>query len=438
MLAALGAVSLVLVAALAIAIALGDQRRLMVTATSPASGDSISSGERLLTITFNAEADRPSIERRLSIEPSTPYSVRWRGKTVELVLNGALNPGSYRLRLGSRAEGAGGEALQAPLDLPFRVRNPGIVFVEQVGQRQRLVAVRDGERRELATSGRIRDFAVSPAGTSIAVITEDDAVTALSKLDPATGRTERISGSREVDLGAVAWSADGQALLVTKRDRLPGGGEGVPRTSLVRLSGEFIALIDPDGNPTQAPAWSPDGQSIAYLSPATAQLLVRNLSTREVVNIGVPRGGLPAWSPDSKRIAFESVPPTAGGSVPAQPVLVKAIDGGFERSFGVPGEVWSAPRFLDSGTLIVLRRVLGEASIGTELVFLSIESGLTLRTVLLAPAADDVAEWDLDPPRRTVLYVVRAGAQSAILQLDLDSGQRTPLGISGERARWLP
>jgi hypothetical protein len=167
-------------------------------------------------------------------------------------------------------------------------------------------------------------------------------------------------------------------------------------------------------------------------------MVVRNLSTQETLFVGQPRGGAPAWSADSKLVAFESVP-AATTSNPPQPITVHSLDGTLDRTLGVSGEVRTAPKFWDADTVASLRRKVGEASGGVDLLFESIKDGTLQRGVRLLPGgADFIRDWDIDPSRTKIVYAVRSATRYTTIELDLQSGQRKEIMIQGDRPKWVP
>ena len=437
---------------LAAVVLLGDQRMFTVVAATPADGDEVPLTVREVSVTFNAEPDQASVEDRLTLDPPVAGSIRWRGKTLVYTFTSPLSVGTHRVAIAAGASGRASQTMSEPFSLTFQVREPGIAVVVHESSGDRLVAVRGTVTQTLLSAQAIDSIAVSPDGAQIAVISQGASGAQQEKLDPATadqGPTilalvasdgssqQAISDSPDVLLGGVDWAADASSLLVVRRDRLPLGQLGVPRVWLMRLNGDWVGPIDPSGVPSINPVWSPDAQSVAYISPSDGKLIVQNLSTHAIVNLGQPRGSTPAWSPDSKQIAFESVPPE-GATTLLQQVTVKSLDGTVNRAIGGPGEVRSQPVFLDSSTLLGLRRTLGADTKGTELLFESLTDGSLLRSILLAPGQDVVLNWRLDPTHKKVVYAVRSGSQTTTLVLDLESGRKTPLGVAGDDPRWLP
>ncbi|MEM7257245.1 MAG: Tol-Pal system beta propeller repeat protein TolB [Pseudomonadota bacterium] len=78
---------------------------------------------------------------------------------------------------------------------------------------------------------------------------------------------------------------------------------------LADIDGENIIRVLEISRPLLSPAWSPNGQQLAYVSfefPGRTAIIVQNLATaerRKLISIeGI--NGAPAWSPDGRRLAL--------------------------------------------------------------------------------------------------------------------------------------
>ncbi len=431
--------ALVAVALLA-AILLGDQRRIRVAFVQPDAAVPAPATLREIALAFDREPDRAAAEAALSFDPPLEGTIRWRGRTLVFVPAAPLTPGIYTVRLAAGSLGRAGEPLADPFEHRFTVREPGVILVRPGADGEELVEVRAGaEPRVLARAPRIIDVAVAPDGSRIAVVVAgEDGRGSLALVDVVAGTAQALIFDPAYNIGGVSWAPDGSTLAVVRRDRLPGGEEGVPRAWLVRLGGEFVATLDPEGLPSLSPSWAPDGQHLAYISPSDARLVVINLATQERAELGQPRGGLPAWAPGSRLVAFESAPRGVTGALPLQPVRVLSLDGAVDLTLGREGETRSAPRFLDDETVVTLRRVIGGQRTGTDLVFESTRDGRQLRAINLEPGTGLVLHWDLDPLGQRVVYSVLSPAGATTWTLDLATGERRELAIAGTAPRWLP
>ena len=436
---ALFAISVLTMVAFAATLTLGDQRRMVVLLASPSDSDEVPSTLSEVAITFNREPDRVAVEQAFAISPAVAGVAHWRGRTFVFVPSSPWPVGRVTVSVGSGKLGRASEPLVDPFKLEFTVREPGIAAIVTKGDEQDLVELRDnGEQTVLLAAPRIIDFAVSPDGREVAVVTSDSSYHGgLALVSLSDNRATALVQSPEINIGGVTWSSDSSTLLVIRRDLLPSGDEGVPRAWLLRRGGEFIGPVDPEGDPSLSPSWSPDGQRIAFVSPASARLVVRNLTTQETQVLGQPRGGEPVWSADSTAVAFETVPDTATSN-PPQPVRVVSLDGTVDRTFGVAGEIRSAPKFWNATTLASLRMRVGASGGGTELVFESLDDGSVIRTVHLTGGADFIPGWDINPARTKIVFADQVAGKTTSYELDLESGQRTMLPIPAESPRWIP
>ena len=436
-------VSLSVISAVALAILLavslaGDQRRVAAVLSSPASGEEVPVTLTSIVVTFDAEVSETHAAERLTLDPPVPGVLRQRGRSIEIVFTEPLEVGRMSLSIDAGPLGRSGEELEDRFELAFSVREPGVIFVAADGNEQRLVAQLGESQEELARAARISSYAVSRDGSRVAVVlaAADDS-TELRVVEAETGDATVVVSDPSVALGDVIWAPDGGSLLVARRDRLPDGTHGAARIWLLRTDGTFVGEIDEEGLPSMAPAWSPDAQAVAYVTPTTSEVVVINLSTGQRTAVGSVRGRVVSWSPNSDFIAFEATPVEDTPS-PPQPVVVATTAGETVLRLGAEREIRSQPRFLTNGTLLSLWRQLGADASGTELRFESLETGEALRAIWLADSPDFVTSWEIDPTKARVVYAVRSADLETVFAIDLESGDREVVALGADRARWLP
>ena len=106
----------------------------------------------------------------------------------------------------------------------------------------------------------------------------------------------------ELVRGEPAWSPDGQWIAFTQSNTNPasrGGGLWVMRVN----GGSKRQLTDhPDDGFDSHPSWSPDGQRIVFARDGLAIVTVATGDVARLTLPGVVRA--PAWSPDGRHIAF--------------------------------------------------------------------------------------------------------------------------------------
>ncbi|HET8872357.1 MAG TPA: hypothetical protein VFM83_01605 [Gaiellaceae bacterium] len=202
-------------------------------------------------------------------------------------------------------------------------------------------------------------LAVEPDGTGVRQVTPDTAP--VGRISPDGSRvtfvrdshiwTARLDGSQERQLtsgasldGAPAWSSDGQQIAFGR--------------STSSATSDIFVVDSSGGAPRQVthndvgfsaggPAWSPDGSWIAFLSFGQLLAVHPDGSGRHVIasTIGLRAYGEPAWSPDGTRLAL-------GGCG----IAVVNADGSGVRELTGSGVREGQPAWSPDGTKIVFAR----------------------------------------------------------------------------------
>jgi hypothetical protein len=206
--------------------------------------------------------------------------------------------------------------------------------------------------------------------------------------------TERRRITRRMQTTNPAWSPDGQRIAFTRSEDV---GE------YTRLSADDVFVMDADGSDLKQltadhvgvhsgqPAWSPDGTRIAFVRGASVpttlivrpgSVFVMNADGSDVQRL--TRGWLdarPAWSPDGREIAFSRSKRVASSS---RAIWVMDADGGHLRKLThAATSLDGAPAWSPDGARIAFVRLTRESPVnGKAALYIMNRDGSDLRELL--------------------------------------------------------
>lgn len=222
---------------------------------------------------------------------------------------------------------------------------PMIVFDMIVdGNRDIYRAALDGGDVERLTTHPRDDHDPTAAGGTIVFVSNRDGNAELYSL-PLAGGTERRLTSTSADEMHPSLSADGRRLAFAR-------GVGLSKVYIANADAGGAVRPDPfhghDGTLENAPAWHPDGQTLAFSSTAGGNPDIHrwNGGTAALL-VGGSRGEFePAWSPDGRQLAFGS---TRSGDPDLY--LLNIADGIVTRLTDRPGSD-GYPAWLQDGRIV--------------------------------------------------------------------------------------
>ncbi len=249
-----------------------------------------------------------------------------------------------------------------------------------------------------------------------------------------------------------------------------------PKTHLVAFERErriWTVPINGAGSPeqlffargtSQAPTWSPDGATLAFVSNRDDHSFIGLYRKGEPIRYLAPSTGRdtsPAWSRDGKEIAWVRQP--GRGGTPRSPLVqapqpwaiwVAPVDTASPGRRREAGEAWRSGKTLKDSPVRTAGAMPLQWAADDRLVFMSYQDGWPhvyslqhpgegTTATLLTPGAFMVEHASLTPDGRTLVYAANAGADKDdidrrhVFKVPVDAA--TPVALtSGASMEWAP
>ncbi len=206
---------------------------------------------------------------------------------------------------------------------------------------------------------------------------------------------------------------------------------GRPHVWRMQADGSHPVNLTPGQPDCDTPAWSPDGQRIAYqraLPDGSTAIFVMDANGSHVRRASTGTGARASWSPDSKRVAFQSRRDGSTG------IFVTSADGGPEIRLTGAGVNAFDPAWSPDGSRILHARGVG----GRLQLFVMDAGGRNARQLLDWPGRDaSVPAWA--PDGRRIVFNGSAGETAHLYFANSDGTEpaRLTTGTCSEReASW--
>ena len=417
----------------------------------PIDPDSVSGD--LLTIT-------PDLAGTLDVVPlpDDPTTDDGSGRLLRFVPSGPMPANTtFEVELAAGLTSTSGGGLAGPLTWSFTTGAPAGVLSNQITFITDRAGVPNvwtmnpdgtGQRQVSAELTPVLDYAVAPDGSSL--IVGDGRHIVFLRADGGDRRELTDAGVLEFD---ATYAPNGQRIAFARADAETGEGLGLWEWQIGGGDATAIELppelgIDPrpsgaaePESALRAPRYAPDGQSLAFVD-AGGWVGILELPAERLTRAPYNPSASPIWLPDSSGVILtgsrstSDPPPAEPFSAPLAPLE--------------PGRGDAVHRLARSGTSV------GQSTFGPATAALAVDadglvaytdSGGALWAVPLsgvapeAPIIDDavVAAAGFAPGDAAIVVVLDVeDGIGRLEQVDLDTGERTPLAPDGSRPRWLP
>jgi hypothetical protein len=314
---------------------------LRVVRRSPAEGDQDVPVTAPVRISFSQPMDEASVEAHFAIEPQLPGRFAWEGRDLTFWPRGALAPETtYIVIVQPGAASRRGKELGEETRWRFHTRAPRLLYLGRPqdipGIRQLYVAFPgsdlqpESQPQQLTDhGGGVWDYAVHPLGTEVVYsVLREDGGSDLWRMDrDGTNQKPLLLCPEEACLNP-AWSPDGSVLAFERRPiwaDAPNLDPKAGRIWLLDMKTQKQDLLFDYDVPLHSPAWAPNGERLAYVSPVLPGLEVLGLDTGELQQFGNEWGAVPEWSPDSRSLVVPELM-LAGESLVVRLVRMDLVD----------------------------------------------------------------------------------------------------------------
>lgn len=276
----------------------------------PGEGSTIGK-KTIVELTFPAEMNKDSVEKRLSFEPDQVVDVTWNGWTAQLNPHSGFKSGNQlTIHLKGGASGNDGRKYSKDLAWTYKIRQAAIIYLGNATSSPEIWIFDPGTNKKeplTDTGGHITDFAASPDGNKILYIQKNEAGGSdlFSYSREARGSDMLVNCGKEL-CGDPAISADGK-LFAFSRNRNPDDGKTgnfsyIYTGEINKGEKSITPLITEKNIPGILPAFSPDGKKISFYDPISKGIRIENNAGNNDFLLGTNRIQRGCWSADGEHL----------------------------------------------------------------------------------------------------------------------------------------
>lgn len=425
-------------------------RGAAIVRTYPVSGGEVGARARV-GIEFAQEMQPDLTRAAFRIEPALAGELHWDGLILWFVPRQAYEPAVvYTAHLGTGAISRDGRRVRNEVTWQFKIRQVGIVFLmlsgTDAGDIWRKPAA-GGEGQPITkTAGRVTGFSVSPDGEWIAYSANNPEGGADLWLISRSGDAirELVTCGRAL-CSQPAWSIDGQRIAYS-RISLEDGTEndnGQSHVWTVEVgSGKAAPLYPQDPVTGTEPAWSPDGARLSFYDQDAGGIRLVDLKTSQESIVPTTQEQVGSWSPDGKILLY-AYPQTINQILSVSVFQADVASGETKPALGpesVGQNDYGLPAWSPDGAWVVVGMRLAGTSESKQLLVSHLD-GSSAQEITQTPAYT-YAAYHWDPYGKAIVFQRfpqnESGGVPEVGVWQRNSGQMTILAQGAVMPDWLP
>lgn len=449
---AIAATTAVLMAAIGVVVARGDQIGIAIQSFGPQDS---ASGRSPIRLVFDEPVAPAAIDAHFAIEPPVQGKFVVSLNQVTFLPNLPMAQGQqYTVTVKAGIQSSGGRLLKHDLQWRFRVRAPRVAYlgpVDSIIENLYLVDPASPDSPQELTQAKqgVLGYEPAPDGSGIVYMPlESNGTSSLYFWDAATGTSRLMYECKDAACSGAAWRPDGGAIAFERVELNSGTGlsAGAPRVWVLDLSTNSARPLFSDNQRVgYMPRWSPDGTRLAVVNGADGAIVIHDYTTGQDKTIPALQGEFGPFSPDGNWLYFPKVLMVNDAGFVTHLVLVDLSSNLYVQHDLVPdndpSDDLEAAWLPDSKHLIVARRAEGSAGVDNPQLF-SVDVASRAATPLVVDPTYSNSNLSVDPTGNTILFqrfpLDKPGARPEIWIYRLATKQLERVSPNGASPRWMP